>query len=149
MRGTALAEGIGDRLQRLNACPDCYVLIAKPAISVSTKFVYENLHADELKEHPDIEGVLTAIRDGDLQGMAESMGNVLETVTIPAYPVIAEIKNFLLEYGALGAMMSGSGPTVFGIFSDLASGEAAKAALKQRHIAQVVYLTEVYHGNTK
>ena len=117
LRGTALAEGIGDKLRALPPCPDCYVLIGKPAISVSTKFVYENLHANELEYHPEIDKMLEAIQWHNLNKIADCMGNVLETVTIPHYPVIQEIKDHMKEYGALNAMMSGSGPTVFGLFA--------------------------------
>ena len=93
LRGTALAEGIGEKLTPLTPAPDCHVLIAKPPISVSTKFVYENLHLDQLEAHPDIDGIRRAIEEGDLCGMVSRMGNVLETVTIPAYPQIGQISD--------------------------------------------------------
>ena len=144
LRGTALAEGIGEKLTALPKAPDCYVLIAKPPISVSTKFVYENLHLDTLEEHPDIDGIQEAIKAGDLRTMADKMGNVLETVTIPAYPQIGSIKQCMLRQGALGAMMSGSGPTVFGLFDDKKQAEAAKQFLKEERLAQVVYLTRFF-----
>ena len=120
MRGTALAEGIGERLTRLPACPPCFVLVAKPPVNVSTKFVYGNLKADELTYHPDVDGFIEAMAAGDFYGMADLMGNVLETVTVPAYPVIDQLKQFMLEHGAIGAMMSGSGPTVFGLYTEAA-----------------------------
>lgn len=145
LRGTALAEGIGEKLTVLPKAPRGYVLIAKPPISVSTKFVYENLHLEQLKEHPDIDGVRAAIEAGDLKTMAERMGNVLETVTIPAYPQIGKIRDAMLKNGALGAMMSGSGPTVFGIFEDAAQGKKAKQAIKAGGLAQVVYLTSFFN----
>ena len=145
LRGTALAEGIGEKLTVLPKAPRGYVLIAKPPISVSTKFVYENLHLEQLKEHPDIDGVRAAIEAGDLKTMAERMGNVLETVTIPAYPQIGKIRDAMLENGALGAMMSGSGPTVFGIFEDATQGKKAKQAIKASGLAQVVYLTGFFN----
>lgn len=145
LRGTALAEGIGEKLTVLPKAPKGYVLIAKPPISVSTKFVYENLHLEQLKEHPDIDGVRAAIEAGDLKTMAERMGNVLETVTIPAYPQIGKIRDAMLGNGALGAMMSGSGPTVFGIFEDAAQGKKAKQAIKASGLAQVVYLTSFFN----
>lgn len=145
MRGTALAEGIGEKLSRLPACPQCFILIAKPSVNVSTKFVYENLHVNELEVHPDIDKIMAAMKRGDLQDMADGMGNVLETVTIPAYPVIASIKSFMKEHGALGAMMSGSGPTVFGIYTDLTVAKQAFYDLKVSRMAQVVHLTDVYN----
>lgn len=116
MRGTALAEGIGEELTPLPAMPHCSLVIAKPKIHVSTKFVYGNLKVGELTEHPDIDGQVQALRENNLEQLVTRMGNVLETVTIPAYPVIDEIKHTMMKYGAMGAMMSGSGPTVFGIF---------------------------------
>lgn len=124
--GTALAEGIGEKLTKLPPVSDCHILIAKPGISVSTKTVYENLDVPGLSSHPDITGMISAIENQDLKGITGRMENVLETVTIPRYPVIDEIKEFLLKQGAENALMSGSGPTVFGIF---ASQEKAQRAL--------------------
>ncbi len=150
LRGTALAEGIGEQLTPLTPAPDCHVLIAKPPISVSTKFVYENLHLDQLETHPDIDGIRSAIEAGDLHGMVARMGNVLETVTIPAYPQIGQISSLMKENGALGAMMSGSGPTVFGIYDDERKAMAAKEVLKKSNLAQVIYLTKLFQsGGTK
>ncbi len=146
LRGTALAEGIGEKLRALPACPDCYVLIGKPGISVSTKFVYENLHANELKEHPPIDRMLEAIQWHNLNKLADLMGNVLETVTIPRYPVIEEIKNHMKEHGALNAMMSGSGPTVFGLFDDRQMAEYACEALRESRLAKTVFLTTVFNN---
>lgn len=146
LRGTALAEGIGDKLRALPACPDCYVLIGKPAISVSTKFVYENLHANELEYHPEIDKMLDTIQWHNLNKIADCMGNVLETVTIPHYPVIQEIKDHMKEHGALNAMMSGSGPTVFGLFDDKATAENACEALRASRLARTVFLTTVFNN---
>ena len=150
MRGTALSEGIGEILTPLPVPPQCQVLIAKPGISVSTKFVYENLHANELRpeQHPDIDGMMEAIKQKDLYGIADRFGNVLENVTIPAYPVIQEIMDLMLEQGAIGALMSGSGPTVFGLFTNPKA--AAKAHEEMRfgagaELAKQVYLTNFYN----
>ena len=152
-RGTALAEGIGEKLSVLPPMPKCTILIAKPGISVSTKFVYENLHANDLKpeQHPDIDGMIEAIKQKDLYGIADRFGNVLETVTIPAYPVIQEIKDLMMEHGAIGALMSGSGPTVFGLFTNPKA--AAKAHEEMRYgagseLAKQVYLTNFYNPRT-
>ena len=149
MRGTALAEGIGEKLTPLPPMPDCYILIAKPAISVSTKFVYENLHANDLKpeEHPDVDGMLDALRIGDLRGITDRMdnGNVLERVTVQAHPVIAQIKDFMRSQGAMNAMMSGSGPTVFGIFDNAAAAKRAYQKLRKRNLAKQIYLTTPYN----
>lgn len=146
MRGTALAEGIGDVLTRLPAAPDAFVVLAKPPVHVSTAFVYGNLKADQLAYHPDIDAQVQAIREGDLYAMASLMGNVLETVTVPAYPVIDEIKDDMKRMGALNAMMSGSGPTVFGLFDDEKKAQAAYEALNQGSLAKHVFLTRFFRG---
>lgn len=150
MRGTALSEGIGEILTSLPPVPQCQVLIAKPGVSVSTKFVYENLHANQLRkeQHPDIDGMIEAIRRSDLYGIAERFGNVLETVTIPAYPVIQEIKDAMIRYGAIGSLMSGSGPTVFGLFTNPKAAADAYEELrygKGSELVKQVYLTSFYH----
>lgn len=145
MRGTALAEGIGERLTRLPPCPSCFVLVAKPPVNVSTKFVYGNLNANALTWHPDVDGLIEAMAAGDFYGMANLMGNVLETVTVPAYPVIDQIKQFMMERGAMGAMMSGSGPTVFGLYTDLTAAKQTFYELKKSRMAAVVYLSDVYN----
>lgn len=144
MRGTALSEGIGEKLTRLTPAPQCHVIIAKPPISVPTRWVYENLHADSLSWHPDIDRMLLAIGEGSYQGMVKCMGNVLETVTIKQYPVIRSIKELLLEAGADGALMSGSGPTVFGLFEDKDKARKAKESLKRAGLAKQLYLTNFY-----
>ena len=146
MRGTALAEGIGEKLTKLPAAPNCYVVIAKPGISVSTKFVYDNLHANELEYHPDIDGMIEQIEQGNLHGMAEKMGNVLETVTIKEYPVIEDIKNVMKENGAINAMMSGSGPTVFGLFDTEQAAKQAYEALEKNADVKKLYLTTMFHN---
>lgn len=146
MRGTALAEGIGEKLTKLPPAPKCKVLIAKPPISVSTKFVYDNLKLNKETLHPDIEQLIQDIEKGSLHDMAAHMGNVLESVTIPNYPVIEELKNQMLEYGALNAMMSGSGPTVFGLFEDTEKAEYAYRRMREGKIAKQVYLTELYNS---
>lgn len=145
MRGTALAEGIGEKLTRLPNAPETYVLLAKPAIHVSTQFVYGNLKAGELTWHPDIDGQIEAIRNGDLHAMAAKMGNVLETVTIPAHPVIQTIKDSMMENGAVNAMMSGSGPTVFGLFDDQQKAKAAYEHMMKSGLAKNVFLTRFFY----
>lgn len=152
MRGTALSEGIGEILTPLPPIPQCQVLIAKPGISVSTRFVYEHLDAASLRpeDHPDIDAMIGAIKRRDIYGTAALLGNVLELVTIPEYPVIAQIKERMKELGAVNAMMSGSGPTVFGIFTNPRAAEEAYEELrygKSASLAKAVYLTNFY--NTK
>lgn len=139
--GTALAEGIGEKLTSLPAAPSCHVLIAKPDISVSTKYVYEHLDSSGIQHHPDIDGMVSAIRAGSLPGILERLENVLEAVTIPLHPVIADLKRRMLELGAAGSLMSGSGPTVFGIFTDSKKAACAYEQLLSENIAKQIFLT--------
>ena len=146
MRGTALAEGIGEKLTVLPPMPPCYVLIGKPGISVSTKFVYTNLNLGPDTHHPDIDGMIQALEKRDLYGITDRMENVLEKVTIPEYPVIETIKNHMKAHGAVNAMMSGSGPTVFGIFDDKEKAEYACEKLKESMLAKQIFLTTVFNN---
>ena len=146
MRGTVLAEGIGEILTPLPAMPKCYVLLAKPPISVSTKVVYEKLDSCERIHHPDIDGVIQGLEDGDVYKVASCMGNVLEQVTISEYPEIEEIKNVMKEEGAVNAMMSGSGPTVFGIYDDKRKARKAASRIKARRLAKQAYVTNVHNA---
>ena len=149
MRGTALSEGIGEKLTALPSLPACYILIGKPGVSVSTKFVYTNLKLDEKTKHPDIDGMLDALQRQDLYGITDRMENVLESVTVPAYPVIQEIKDHMKAHGALNALMSGSGPTVFGIFDDKKKAEFACEKLKESGLTRQTFLTTAFnHGGT-
>ena len=145
MAKTALSEGIGEVLTEVAPLPDCFVVVAKPTISVSTKMVYENLHANELEKHPDIDGMMMALEEQSLQGITERMENVLETVTEVRYPVIAEIKACMKECGAMNSLMSGSGPTVFGIFTEKEKAEKAADAIRSRKLAKQVFVTQPYN----
>ena len=144
--GTVLAEGIGERLTLLPPPPDCYLVIAKPGIGVSSKYVYENLHADTLEYHPDIDGMADAIRGQDLKGIIERMGNVLERVTQTRYPVIVQLKHLLMENGAANALMSGSGPTVFGIFTEAETAASALSVVQNSGLAETAVRTEFAHA---
>lgn len=141
MGGTALAEGIGEKLTALKAAPDCFVLVAKPDINVSTKFVYEHLDAAGVAKHPDIDGMVEAIAQGSLQGILDRMENVLESVTILAHPIIDTIKSRMKELGAANSLMSGSGPTVFGIFADKEQAQAAYEQIKEEQLAKQIFVT--------
>jgi len=143
LRSTALAEGIGEILTPLPACPACKVVVAKPPISVSTKLVYQKLILDENTVHPDIDGMVRAIRSGDLRGVTDRMGNVLESVTAVSYPVIGRIRDSLLSSGALNAMMSGSGPTVFGIFDDEETAGCAADRLRSEGDARTIRVVDM------
>ena len=145
MRGTALAEGIGEILTPLPPVPQGYVLVGKPGVNVSTKFVYGRLDAANLKEHPDIDGMVAALGQKDLRQVADKLGNVLETVTVPEYPVIDEIKKSMVRWGALNALMSGSGPTVFGLFDDREKAEYASEKLKKSRLVKQTFLTSFYN----
>lgn len=145
MRGTALAEGIGEKLTRLPQLPKCYILVGKPAVNVSTKLAYENLDLQNMGAHPDIDGMISDIENGDLYTMVSRMGNVFEPGIIGKYPVLQEIKDLMEAHGALKAMMSGSGPTVFGIFDDKNKMKAAARVLRSSHLAKTVFATEVFN----
>lgn len=145
MRGTALAEGIGEKLTWIPQVPRCYVLVGKPGVTVSTKMAYETLNLKSIQHHPDIDGMIGDIKNGDLYGMVSKMGNVFEPGIIGRYPVIQEIKDLMEANGALKAMMSGSGPTVFGIFDDADKMHAASSALRASHLAKTVFATEVFN----
>lgn len=146
MRGTALAEGIGEILSPLPPMPKCYVLIAKPPISVSTKLVYEKLDSHEIENHPDIDAIIEGLEEQDVKKVADNIGNVLEKVTIEEYPVIEEIKEVMKAEGALNAMMSGSGPTVFGLFDDKETANAAAEKIRDLQLAKQVYVTNIHNN---
>lgn len=129
--GTALAEGIGEKLTPLPAPPPATLLIVKPPIMVSTKWVYENLQANKLKRHPDIDGMVEALRQGDLKGITDRMENVMETVTEQAHSVITDIKKMMRGSGAMNAVMSGSGPSIFGVFLEEEAAQAAAVYIDQ------------------
>lgn len=149
MRGTVLAEGIGEKQTPLPAMPKCHVLLAKPPISVSTQKVYEKLDAQEVTKHPDIDGILLGLQTGDLEKITSSMGNVLENVTITEYPQIERIKDVMKEEGALNAMMSGSGPTVFGIYDDKMLARRAAARIREEQLAKQVHVTTMHNARRK
>lgn len=144
LKGTVLSEGIGEILSAIPKMPDCHILICKPGIHVSTKFVYTNLVLDENTPHPDIDSMINAMKKKNLQELCGLLGNVLETVTIPAHPEIETIKKCMLENGALGSLMSGSGPTVFGIFDDFEKAKAAKEKCRALPYRCFVFVTDLY-----
>lgn len=145
MRGTVLAEGIGEILTPLAPLPKCYVLIAKPPLSASTKEIYEKYDSKEDIVHPDIDAIINGLENDDIKKVAENMGNVLEQVMIPDFPVLDEIKKTMMENGALGSMMSGSGPTVFGIFDDRKLAKDAAAKIQEKNLAKQVYVTVAHN----
>lgn len=131
MGGTALAEGIGEKLTPLPAPPQAVLLIVKPPIMVPTQWVYEHLRLDQIGRHPDIDGMVDALKQGDLKGITDRMENVMETVTEREYPIITDIKKMMLGSGAMNAVMSGSGPSIFGVFLEEDAARAAAVYVNQ------------------
>lgn len=140
--GTKRAQGIGEILTDLPTPPKCYVIIAKPDAFVSTKFVYSHIRPAQIENHPDIDGIIESIKAGDLYGMCEKIANVMEDVTIPEYPIIQKVKDILKSNGAVNALMSGSGPTVFGIYDDEEKAKQSMDALSGKEFVSQLYLTE-------
>jgi 4-diphosphocytidyl-2-C-methyl-D-erythritol kinase len=139
--GTALAEGIGEVLTPLPDIPSCSILLAKPPVSVSTKEVYGALRADEIEVHPDIDGMVEALKAGDLRGVCDRCANVLEDVTAPSRPIIGEMERDMKKMGALCSIMSGSGPTVFGIFDDESSARKCRNHMRDKYSGSRIFLT--------
>lgn len=140
--GTKRAQGIGEILTDLPTPPKCYVIIAKPDAFVSTKFVYSHIRPVQIENHPDIDGIIESIKAGDLYGMCEKIANVMEDVTIPEYPIIQKVKDILKSNGAVNALMSGSGPTVFGIYDDEEKAKQSMDALSGKEFVSQLYLTK-------
>ncbi|SMP60173.1 4-(cytidine 5'-diphospho)-2-C-methyl-D-erythritol kinase [Anoxynatronum buryatiense] len=142
MGGTALAEGIGERLTPLTLAKPFWVVLVKPPVSVSTREVYEALKLDEIEERPDTLALIEALAQADSLTMAGAMANVLETVTIPQVPEIGELKRRLLALNATASLMSGSGPTVFGLFKDQekarSAGEKLKRLYREVHVVHTL-----------
>ena len=139
--GTALAEGIGEVLTPLPDMPPCSILLAKPPVSVSTKEVYGALRADEIEVHPDIDGMVEALKAGDLRGVCDRCANVLEDVTAPSRPIIGEMERDMKKMGALCSIMSGSGPTVFGIFDDESAARKCRNHMRDKYSGSRIFLT--------
>lgn len=139
--GTALAEGIGEELTTISDMTDCYLVIAKPAIDVSTGWVYKELDSREVIIHPDIDGIKAAIEAGNLKKMCSLIGNVLEDVTASKYKEVGQIEEILRNEGAVGAFMTGSGPTVFGVFDKKEAAEAGYKAVVESKLAPEAFLS--------
>ncbi|MGN1031780.1 MAG: 4-(cytidine 5'-diphospho)-2-C-methyl-D-erythritol kinase [Butyricicoccaceae bacterium] len=131
--GTMLARGIGEQLTRLNAAPQCHVVLCKPPVSVSTPAVYKAMDSAEIAERPDTAAVCAAITSGDYHAMAAGLCNVMQPVTGSWHPEVLEIRQTMLDCGADGAVMSGSGPSTFGLFSDPAAAQRAYERLKPQY----------------
>ena len=144
MKGTALAEGIGEKLSTIPKLPNCQILIIKPKIHVSTKETYANLVLDENSVHPDIDQMIEDMKQKDIKTLCSHLGNILESVTIPAHPEIRQIKEFMMEHGASGSLMSGSGPTVFGIYTDKDAAIKAKDEAMKTFDKCFAFVTDLY-----
>lgn len=140
--GTVLCEGIGDVMTNLPDAPECHLLLAKPDLYVSTGEVYGTLVLDETSVHPDVDGQIEAIKSGDLSTVADKCDNILARVTEKKYPIIVTIEDLMKTMGAKNAIMSGSGPTVFGIFKNKIDAEYASKAIKKQNLAKEVFVTE-------
>ncbi len=143
---TAISEGIGEVLTPIKGLPPVHVLVAKPPVNVSTKEIYTNLKANELETHPDVDGMVEALESQNLYAIADRMENVLETVTVDMHPEIEELKTLMKEQGALNAIMSGSGPTVFGLFEDKDKVWEAAMMISDEELAPEVFITRPVNG---
>lgn len=142
--GTVLCEGIGEKMTKLDAHPSCTVLLAKPPEGVSTAYVYKHLELDKVT-HPDIDAIIDGIRANDLNAVASHTGNVLESVTIPEHPVIGRIKDIMRNNGAKASLMSGSGPTVFGLFESEDDAKKAFGELERSQTDLELIITDIYN----
>lgn len=140
MGGTALAEGIGEELTALTPIPDCWFVICKPRFSASTPLIFAKLDAQRITQRPDTAGMLAAIECGNLVDMSRHMFNVFEPVVAGEHREIREQQHVLISSGALGASMSGTGPTVFGVFADRGDAERACSELRERE--RTVFITK-------
>ena len=142
MGGTALATGRGEELTPLPPMPTCHVLIVKPPFPISTPKLFAELDGKETKRRPDTDGIIAALGRGDAAGVARRMYNVFEDVLPPNCGEIHVIRNKLVQAGALGACMSGTGSAVFGLFMDRGEAEAALRELRcdyrQCHLVETI-----------
>ena len=145
MRGTALAEGRGEILTRLPACPEAWIVLAKPAVGMSTAAVYKAIDAIDGYAHPDTEGMIDAIKKSDINAVASKLSNVLENASIPMCPMIGDIKKMLSDMGAVGVLMSGSGPTAYGIFKDKETAQKAADNVKKTFNIRDVHTTKIFN----
>ncbi|MBR5381630.1 MAG: 4-(cytidine 5'-diphospho)-2-C-methyl-D-erythritol kinase, partial [Oscillospiraceae bacterium] len=147
MGGTMLASGRGEKLRRLPSIPPAWIVLAKPPVAVSTAWAYRRFDALAEVVHPDTRAALRAISDGSLEGVAASLGNVLEGVTAEAHEEISAYKRILLQSGAMGALMSGSGPTVFALTRTEPEARRAAEALSRERPEAAVFAVPVTGEN--
>ncbi|MFX0548320.1 4-(cytidine 5'-diphospho)-2-C-methyl-D-erythritol kinase [Hathewaya histolytica] len=123
--GTALCEGIGEKINPLKPFRNYILVLVKPNFGVSTKDIYKSLNINKIYKHPNTEAIIKAMENEDLRFVGSNMKNVLENVTVSVYPTISNIKKNMMNLGAVGSLMSGSGPTVFGLFEDMLKAQRA------------------------
>ena len=143
--GTALCEGIGEIITPIKPFRDKIVVLVKPAFGVSTKEVYKNFNLEKVKQHPKTAEIINAIENDDLNFVASNMKNLLENVTLRKHKILIKIKEEMNACGAINSMMSGSGPTVFGLFETKAAARKAQDRIRRKALAKQVYVTNV-HG---
>lgn len=139
---TALSEGIGEILTPIDCRLDCVVVVAKPKVNVSTGMIYNKMQLDKLLQRPDIDGMLEALLKNDVNGVASRMLNVMESVTAVMYKEIEDLKQAMKDEGALNAIMSGSGPTVFGLFTDKDRAQRAAEYIREGKLANEIFVTK-------
>lgn len=131
--GTALCEGIGERVTTLNPFKGHILVLVKPNFGISTKEVYKTLDVNKIYKHPDTKSLIKAIEQNDINYISENMKNVLENVTLKKHTVLRDIKEKMVKIGAIGSMMSGSGPTIFGLFDDMMKAERCYEHFKEQY----------------
>ena len=137
--GTALCEGIGDKITQLNRFKDKILVLVKPNFGVSTKEVYKNFNLDKVFKHPDNNKLIEAVKRNDLKFVSENMKNLLENVTLRRYGILREIKEEMISFGALGSLMSGSGPSIFAFFDDMFSAQRCFEHMRKKY--EEVFIT--------
>jgi len=143
----ALAEGIGEILTPVEGLKKGFILLCKPNIAVSTAKVYKMLDCNQKQARPEAEAVIKAMAEGDIKGLSDNLYNRLEDVTLDMHPIVRGIKKKMLQYGASGSLMSGSGPTVFGIFKDYDRASKAYRNLKKTY--RQIYISTAYSKEEK
>ena len=145
IKGTALAEGIGEILTPLPPCPDCFIVIAKPPLCISTADVFRQFKMENVAQRPNIDNMIEGISDSDIGKVAGNLCNVLESVTAKEFPIIGKIKDIMNESGAIGSLMSGSGPSVFGLFANKQTAYNSLSRLKNDLSIKEVHLTNLFN----
>ncbi len=143
IKGTALVEGLGEKITPLENMPNCYFVIAKPPVGISTPLAYKAMDEMKIIEHPDIKGVFTSLKNNDLNGIARRVFNVMEIVSIKLVPQIVKIKSIMTEFNPLGIVMSGSGTSVVAIFNNEKTALLCENILKKKY--KEVYLCKPYN----